>query len=404
MADAERDFVRWAFLGTSFISGVMLKAIADVSQGDISCVSDGDNCYNRAKLVVIAGRRQEAIDKFAADHEELLKGVDRSVGFDAVIERPDVDVVYIALPNHVHAEYVTKCAEKGKAVLCEKSFSIDMPSTRLALEAVSKHNIFCQEGLMYLHHPFIHRTLATCLQQRTCKIGSIRYVSAQYAHKILHLTNPRSKGAIYNLGCYPVSLLLYCLGVALGPDFDVHDCTFQGRIGRGCQEGLCCATYAGWWKPGLSYPFVRTGTGNLDQHNNVVEASANIRFKNGLLARLFCAEPYGDFHTEFTIIGEHGDLRITSNPFLPHEGDGNALTVRYTHPEGNHTIVEAETFDAAGKDAFHYQTLHVNDAVVAWKRNGRTNCAYGPSLQHSVDVMTFLTRWETCVRSSLAEA
>lgn len=66
--------------------------------------------------------------------------------YDALIADPEVDIVYIALPNHLHHEYVIKAAQAGKAILCEKSLSVDMEKTDAALAAVAQNQVFFAEG------------------------------------------------------------------------------------------------------------------------------------------------------------------------------------------------------------------------------------------------------------------
>ncbi|MCV5746461.1 hypothetical protein OFN42_40255, partial [Escherichia coli] len=82
--------------------------------------------------------------------------------------------------------------EQGKAILCEKSLSVDMEKTELALQAVEAHKVFLAEGLMYLHHPLI-RELVSVL--KSGEIGELRSIHTSYIASIAQFVNPDSKGA-----------------------------------------------------------------------------------------------------------------------------------------------------------------------------------------------------------------
>ena len=121
--------LRWAILGTSFISSVMANAIAKSDLGEVYCV---------------AARTSESVEKFANKHKIGLTYTE----YDLLLADPKVDVVYIGLPTYVHAEWVKKCALAGKHVLNEKSFAINTVETTNALDVVHKQgNIFCMEGI-----------------------------------------------------------------------------------------------------------------------------------------------------------------------------------------------------------------------------------------------------------------
>ena len=108
--------MKWGVLGTSFISGVMAEAI---------------NNDEGSELYAVAGRSQQPLDDFVANYSPAKA----YSSYDDILNDEAIDIVYIALPNHVHHEYVVKAAQKGKAILCEKSLSVDMDKTQQALDA-----------------------------------------------------------------------------------------------------------------------------------------------------------------------------------------------------------------------------------------------------------------------------
>ncbi len=323
--------MNWGILGTSFISGIMARAIK----------SDP-----LSHLYAVAGRNPDTLRQFAQEHT-----VEKSYGsMDALIADPKVDIIYIALPNHLHHEYVIKAAQQGKAILCEKSLSIDMKKTEEALDAIQKYDVFFAEGLMYLHHPLVQAVLAT-LEQKT--IGTIRSVQGSYVAAISQFVNPASKGALYNLGCYPVSLMHLVL---------------KSQFGSQVLQ---------------NYRIKALGRHNCD--GNICESSAIFAFNDNLTAQLHTAEDYGLKHT-FTILGSKGAIHLDTNPWLPETS--NQITVEiYEHS------TESFKVNAEG-DGFFYQVRNIRSAISAGKKSPER-----PSVNDSWQIMKMLTDWERAVAS-----
>ena len=322
--------LRWGVLGTSFISGIMADAIEQ---------------HDDSLLYAVAGRSPQGLADFVRQHpaEHAYDS------YDALINDPQVDVVYIGLPNHIHHEYVIKAANAGKAVLCEKSLSVNMADTDAALAAVEHNQVFFLEGLMYLTHPFAAK-IAEIVGSGI--LGEVKSINASYCASIAQFVNPGSKGAIYNLGCYPASLIHLVMQNATGDGtFPAWNLTAHGR--RNAGDG------------------------------NVGETAATIQFANGALAQLHCAEDYGMFWA-FSVAGSAGRMEIVSNPWLP-EAQGNQI--RITPYEG-----EAQVHDlTADGDAFHYQVRQVWQALHSGER---TLARPAARPQDSREIMALLTAWE----------
>jgi len=321
--------IKWGFLGTSFISQVMADAV----------INEGGTV-----LYSVAGRSPETLEDFAGKNG-FQKTFDN---FDALIKDPQVDVIYIALPNHIHHEYVCKAAAAGKAILCEKSLSIDMEKTDLALEAVDQNSVFFLEGLMYLVHPLARR-IQDIIQGGS--LGDIKYVQGDYCAAISEFVNPKSMGALYNLGCYPVSLMHLVLQAAHGDSiFDGISVQAAGR--RGSDGNLC-------------------------------DSSALFQFANGVQANMHTAEDYG-LHSSFTVLGSAGSLELVSNPWLP-EASGNQIRIRPY--EGESELIDVP----ADGDGFHYQVRLIRKAL-----ENNTKTVHRPAAQpgDSRAIMELLTEWE----------
>lgn len=333
----ESQSLNWGILGTSFISGIMAEAI----------LKDG-----QTKLYAVAGRSAVTLKEFSEKY-----GVQKNYqNYDELIRDSKVDIIYIALPNHLHHEFVIKAANAGKAILCEKSLSIDMPKTDAALAAVVKNKIFFAEGLMYLTHP-IANAIQEIIQQN--KIGEIRSIHGQYCAAIAQFVNVDSKGALYNLGCYPVSLMHLIMQEAFG-DAIFNNYQIKGFGRRGVDGNIC-------------------------------ESGMTMQFTNGVVCQLQTAEDYG-LHTEFTVLGSKASLQFISNPWLP-EATGNQLVIT-PYEEAGETI----TITADG-NGFLYQVRLIREAL----GNGQLSLQR-PAVRSSDSraIMQLLTDWEKSIdRSSV---
>lgn len=328
--------LRWGFLGTSFISGTMAEAIAR-SQG--------------SSVVAVAGRDPARLQDFAARFT-IPKSF---LTYDALCHDPDVDVVYVGLPNHIHHEYSLLAAACGKHVLCEKSLSIDMEKTESLLKGLSDKPVFFVEGLMYRAHPVID-ALAKLIQDG--RLGNPRVISAYYHADIAQFVNPMGKGALYNLGCYPASLLQLVMKSSFGDE------AFENRSLSGF--GLTSGT-----------------------DGNITDAVVNVRFDNGVLAQIATSETHGMAYG-FTVTGQSASACFRTNPWLPEVGDNVIEIIDHANGSVRETVVVN-----TGMDAFDHQVRMVETAIA----EGRREAPFpSPSHSDSRAIMRFLTDWETACR------
>src|SRR5579862_9594787 len=89
------------------------------------------------ELVAVGSRDMEPAAAFCEKHGGTPHG-----SYQALLEDPNVDAVYIATPHHMHAEWTIKTAEAGKGVLCEKPFTLNQQDAVEAIEACRKHGVF----------------------------------------------------------------------------------------------------------------------------------------------------------------------------------------------------------------------------------------------------------------------
>ena len=303
--------LNWAIHGTGFISHAMITAIA---------ASSGSRVHT------IIGRNPEMLAEFQTQYAIPNTATDAA----QPLADPEISAVYIALPNHVHHSATIMASNAGKAVLCEKSLSTTMAQAGDLAKTIRANITFFAEGLMYLAHPLYTRLTEILLDGR---LGKLRAIHGHYAADIHAVTNPLGRGTLYNLGCYPVSLLHLVI------------------------QTMC-------------------GT--------VVDAAMTCKFANGVLATLQSTATHGMSHG-FTIPGENGTLDFATNPWLPTGGDSH---IQWHPYNGTAEDIIVNT----GHDGFYHQVKMVETAL----KDGKTQATRpSPSLSDSLDIMGLLTEWET---------
>ena len=101
------------------------------------------------EVVAVASRRVEAARAFADRN-----GIPRALGsYEALIEDPNVDAIYIPLPNSLHAEWSIRCAEAGKPTLCEKPLASNAAEAQTMVDAFREREVPFAEAFMYRFHP-----------------------------------------------------------------------------------------------------------------------------------------------------------------------------------------------------------------------------------------------------------
>ena len=183
----------------------------------------------------MASRDAGRAEAFAASH-----GIPRAFGsYDALLEAPDIDVVYVSLPNHLHAEWTIRALEAGKHVLCEKPLALAVDQVDAIVAAAERTGRIAVEGFMYLHHPQILRAVELA---RSGALGRLELIQGSFSFCLTYPDDPRVEptmggGSLWDVGCYPVTFA--CRIAAAEPDriaafarFDDRgvDRTFIGQL------------------------------------------------------------------------------------------------------------------------------------------------------------------------------
>lgn len=154
-------------------------------------------------VTAIASRDLETAKKTA---EELQIG-NAYGSYEALIADPQIDAVYIPLPNHLHREWTIRAAQAGKHVLCEKPLAMNAAEAEEMVGACKDAGVLLEEAFMYRHHPRYDQIREII---RSGEIGEIRGIRGAFTfNNAGDMKNVRYKrewggGSIYDVGCYPI--------------------------------------------------------------------------------------------------------------------------------------------------------------------------------------------------------
>jgi len=158
----------------------------------------------RCRVVAIGSRDIAAARDVAAE-----QGIPRAYGsYGALLADPDVDAVYIPLPNHLHLEWTLAAARAGKHVLCEKPLALSSADAREMVAACERAGVRLMEAFMYRLHP---SWVAVREMVAAGRIGRLMAVQSWFSYFNDDPTNIRNildvgGGALYDIGCYCVNL------------------------------------------------------------------------------------------------------------------------------------------------------------------------------------------------------
>ncbi|OZM74153.1 oxidoreductase [Amycolatopsis antarctica] len=176
---------------------------------------------DRVRIAAVASRSAERAAEYATEFGCT------PAGYDEVIERSDVDAVYICLPNVLHDEWTRRALEAGKHVLCEKPLTGDATQAKNLTELAVTRRLVLRENFAFLHHPQHERVRELVAEGR---FGELRTLTASFGFPPLPETDIRytaslGGGALLDAGVYPIRLAwslfgdgLSVLGAALRVD------------------------------------------------------------------------------------------------------------------------------------------------------------------------------------------
>jgi len=190
--------VKWGILSTAAINNAILGGAAESAAVDV---------------IAVASRDEERARSYASEH-----GLERSYGsYEALLADPDVEAVYISLPNRLHAEWTLQALDAGKHVLVEKPFSRHADQVEEAFDRADAAGLILSEGFMWRHHPQTRRVTELI---DSGVIGRVRVVRTAFAFDLAtergtgdtRFDPGLDGGALMDVGCYCISGLRLVAG------------------------------------------------------------------------------------------------------------------------------------------------------------------------------------------------
>jgi xylose dehydrogenase (NAD/NADP) len=181
--------VRWGILSTANINRKLLP---------------GMRASDEVELVAVASRDGDRAAQYAREN-----GIPRAhAGYEALLGDPDVEAVYISLPNDGHVPWSRRALEAGKHVLCEKPLTRRAAEVDELFDVAERAGRFLVEAFFWRHHPQTRR-LAELVREGA--IGELRLMRAVFSHNAtpnpgdVRLQGDLDGGALMDVGCYCVS-------------------------------------------------------------------------------------------------------------------------------------------------------------------------------------------------------
>jgi len=266
--------LRWGLLSTARINRQLIPAIRAAARSELTVVASRDGGRARA---------------YATEWK-----IPRTHGsYEALLADPDVDVIYIPLPNHLHEPWTVRALEAGKHVLCEKPLALSVDEVDRIDAAARRTRRVVAEAFMYRHHPLTHAVDAIVNSGR---LGTVRGYKGAFTFLLtregdVRLDPAMGGGSLWDVGCYPLSYANLLAGAAPVSVF-------------------------GWQQPS---PDTRSPT-PVD-----MEFSAMMQYADGAIAQ-FDSGFIGPFRAEMEVIGTDAALRI-HRPFRTDDRSRLELTV-----------------------------------------------------------------------------
>jgi D-xylose 1-dehydrogenase (NADP+, D-xylono-1,5-lactone-forming) len=179
---------KWGIISTAHINRLVLEGARE---------------SDRVDVVAVASRDRERAEAYARENQ-----IERAHGsYESLLADPDVEAVYISLPNSLHVEWSVRALEAGKHVLCEKPLDRRPAEVERAFDAAERAGRLLMEAFMYRHSP---QTARLTELVHGGAIGTLRVVRSSFSFSLgdpgnVRLAADLDGGALMDVGCYCVS-------------------------------------------------------------------------------------------------------------------------------------------------------------------------------------------------------
>ncbi|KIL41583.1 oxidoreductase [Gordoniibacillus kamchatkensis] len=261
--------LRWGILGCAGIAKrAFIPGVADSQSGTLAAIASRD------------------LDKAKETAAEF--GIARAYGsYEELLADPEIDAVYIPLPNHLHKEWTIRAAQAGKHVLCEKPAALNAHEAAEMAEACRAAGVHFAEAFMYRHHPR-YRMIKEVIDSG--EIGALRGVHGAFTFNgAANKQNVRYRqdwggGSLYDVGCYPISAARLLIGA----------------------EPIAATVHA-YFSP---------------EHDNVDMMASGLLEFPGSIALTFDCGMWAAFRNTLEVLGTDGFIEVPSAYIYPKEPGG----------------------------------------------------------------------------------
>ncbi|MFI4859702.1 MAG: Gfo/Idh/MocA family protein [Phycisphaerales bacterium JB063] len=188
-----------------------LLGLGNIAHQFADGVNAADAGSTRCTITAAASRSAEKARAFCAPYS-IAHALD---DYAALIKHPEVDAVYIALPNDMHLEWATRAMESGKHVLCEKPIALDAAQAERMFDVAQTTGRTLVEAFMYRCHP---QTRAVVDAVRRGAIGQLKLIRTSFCFNVrspegnTRFSAARGGGALMDIGCYCIDLAMLLAG------------------------------------------------------------------------------------------------------------------------------------------------------------------------------------------------
>jgi predicted dehydrogenase len=189
--------LRWGILGVAKINDRVLPAFRQAAHADLRAIAS--RSIERASAAAAAAGIPVA-----------------HASYDALLADPEIDAVYIPLPNTLHGEWTRRAAEHGKHILCEKPLTPTAPEAADLVEFCHACGVVLMDGFMWPHHPRTQK-IREVIDGGT--IGTVRRVAGAFSFSLqpldtrnIRLQRHLAGGSLLDVGCYPVFGMRWAFG------------------------------------------------------------------------------------------------------------------------------------------------------------------------------------------------
>ena len=215
--------IKWGIISTGHISNKFATALSILPE---------------AELAAVASRNLVTAREFAKKFN-----VSKAYGsYEALANDPEIDVIYIGTPHTFHLENSVMCMRKGKAVLCEKAFTINATEAREMVRVAREENVFLMEAMIPRHIPLVKKVLDWI---RNGRIGEVRMVKASrcarrdFPPEARQLNPELGGGALLDVGVYVIS---FASMIFQKPPIEVVGLGHIGELGSD-EQGIAVLKY-----------------------------------------------------------------------------------------------------------------------------------------------------------------